>query len=61
VVSRERAQTIYHELSHKVIATNDHFYGPILCRARAAANNLHCRRNADSFGYFVTSLHGHVW
>jgi hypothetical protein len=61
VVSRERAQTIYHELSHKVIATNDHFYGPALCRQRAAANDVHCRRNADSFGYFVTSLDGYVW
>jgi hypothetical protein len=61
IVDRERAQTIYHELTHKIIATNDHFYGAALCRARAASGNLHCRRNADSFGYFLTSLDGHVW
>lgn len=61
IVDRERAQTIYHELTHKIIGTNDHFYGPDLCRTRAASGNIHCRRNADSFGYFVTSLDGHVW
>jgi Lysine-specific metallo-endopeptidase len=61
VVDRERAQTIYHELTHKIIGTNDHFYGPALCRTAAARGDPDCRRNADSFGYFVTSLDGHNW
>lgn len=61
VVDRERAQTIYHELTHKIIGTNDHFYEAGNCRAQAKKGNLQCRRNADSFGYFVTSLDGHAW
>jgi hypothetical protein len=61
VIDRERAQTIYHELTHKVIGTNDHFYEAPECRAQAKRGNPQCRRNADSFGYFLTSLDGHVW
>jgi hypothetical protein len=57
----DMAQTIYHELTHKVLGTNDHWYGAARCRREAKAQPLKARRNADSFAYMVTGLGGYVW
>lgn len=59
--SLERPQTIYHEMSHKVLATNDHEYGAAECQQLALNNAAKARKNADNYGYFVTSLGGYVW
>ena len=59
--SIERPQTIYHEMTHKVLATNDHAYEPANCRALALNDAARARKNADNYGYFVTSLNGHIW
>ncbi len=54
--SLERPQTIYHELSHKVLATNDHVYGSDKCRALARSNSAEAITNADNYGYFLVNL-----
>jgi Lysine-specific metallo-endopeptidase len=59
--SMDRPQTVYHELTHKVLATNDHAYGANDCRHLAINNPMQARKNADNYGYFVTSLNGYVW
>jgi hypothetical protein len=59
--SMEMVQTIYHEMTHKVLGTNDHFYGTSLCRREAKTQPLKVRQNADTFGYFATSVLGYVW
>lgn len=49
----ELVQTIYHELSHKVIGTNDHVYG----YNESKALPLHQKkRNADNYGYFLLEV-----
>jgi hypothetical protein len=58
---RERVQTIYHELSHKVLGTNDHMYEADPCRDLAKNRPDLAKRNADSYGFFATSLDGFVW
>jgi hypothetical protein len=57
----EDAQTVYHEMTHKVLGTNDHAYDPNPCRALALADPASARKNADNYAYFVTSLGGHRW
>ncbi len=59
--SMDRPQTVYHELTHKVLATNDHEYGAAGCRALAISDPAKAKKNADSYGYFVTSMNGYVW
>ncbi len=54
--SDTKFQTLVHELSHLIIDTRDHVYGPIRCRARAVSNSAQARVNADSWGYFVEDL-----
>lgn len=57
---QEATQTIYHELTHKVLKTKDHCYGTELC-AQLAQNTpqLACD-NADNYGYFAKSMVGKV-
>lgn len=57
----ERLQTVYHELTHKVLGTNDHEYGPKACRELATLDPQKAMINADNYGYFVTSLLGKTW
>jgi hypothetical protein len=57
----EDAQTVYHEMTHKVLGTNDHAYDPNPCRALARTDPASARKNADNYAYFVTSLGGHTW
>ncbi len=51
----EDAQTIYHELTHKVLKTKDHAYGKEKCKLLVStpANAL---TNADSFAYYAVSF-----
>jgi peptidyl-Lys metalloendopeptidase len=51
----EAAQTIYHELTHKVAHTVDHAYGVEKCRKLASAEPRKAVENADNFGYFMKS------
>ena len=51
----EAAETIYHELTHKVCKTVDHAYGVANCRALAVSNPRQAVENADNFGYFMKS------
>jgi hypothetical protein len=59
--SMDMVQTIYHELTHKVLGTNDFYYGTSLCRREAKSQPQRVRQNADTFGYFATSVLGNVW
>lgn len=52
----EDAQTIYHELTHKVANTVDHKYGVEECEKLARSDPMKACQNADSFGYFAKSL-----
>ena len=65
----DKVQTILHELSHRILATDDEVnavclsddnecYGPADCRALAAADSDQALNNADSFGYFVCACNG---
>jgi hypothetical protein len=57
----EDAQTVYHEMTHKVLGTNDHMYDADPCRDLALNFPAKARKNADNYAYFITSLSGHVW
>lgn len=50
------AQTVYHELTHKVLKTVDHAYGKIKCRGFAAANQGNALRNADNWAFYAVSF-----
>ncbi|MFM0123437.1 M35 family metallo-endopeptidase [Paraburkholderia sp. RL18-101-BIB-B] len=50
------AQTIYHELTHKVLKTQDHVYGKIKCRGLSATNQAHALTNADSWAFYALSF-----
>jgi hypothetical protein len=43
---RSRAATIYHELTHKILGTNDHRYGEFACKCLPKEM---ARRNADNY------------
>lgn len=51
----EAAQTIYHELTHKLCQTKDHAYGTEKCVSLASTAPQQAVNNADSFGYFMKS------
>jgi hypothetical protein len=51
----EAAQTIYHELTHKVSKTKDHCYGVTLCRQLAVSDPRKAVENADNLGYYMKS------
>ena len=50
----ELVQTIYHELSHKVIGTNDHIYG--YNESKGLIADGRALKNADNYGYFLLSV-----
>jgi len=50
----ELIQTIYHELSHKVIGTNDHIYG--YNESKGLIADGRALKNADNYGYFLLSV-----
>jgi hypothetical protein len=50
----ELVQTIYHELSHKVIGTNDHEYGRN--ESKSLIGDGRALKNADNYGYFLLSV-----
>jgi len=47
---RGRAATIYHELTHKLLGTNDHRYGAYACKLLPKNMQL---RNADNYCCFI--------
>ncbi len=51
---KERASTIYHEITHKVLACEDICYGSTDCRALATSTRR-ALRNADSYAMFLLS------
>ena len=65
---RERAAGLMHELSHKVISTEDHQYGEEKCldwaktgvHRKCQKKNLKCTHklvdNADSWGFFLAEF-----
>jgi hypothetical protein len=57
---QEATQTIYHELTHKVLKTADHCYGVDLCRRLATSNIIQATTNADNYGYFAKAMVGKV-
>ncbi len=50
------AQTTYHELTHKVLATKDHCYGKIKSRGLATFAQDKALANADNFGFYAVSF-----
>lgn len=48
----ERASTIYHEVTHKVLATEDYSYDEDDCLA-FAAQPAKAMRNAENYGFFL--------
>jgi len=54
IVQDELIQTIYHELSHKVIGTNDHFYDRSESKSLIADGRA--LKNADNYGFFLLSV-----
>jgi len=57
---QESTQTIYHEITHKVLRTEDHCYGTDLCRQLAQTDYNLATTNADNFGYFAKAMVGKV-
>ncbi|MBZ8139467.1 hypothetical protein CLD22_06065 [Rubrivivax gelatinosus] len=53
---QEATQTLYHELTHKVIRTVDHCYGTQACRQLAQSTPAQACNNADNYGYFAKSM-----
>ncbi|WP_197041861.1 M35 family metallo-endopeptidase [Sandarakinorhabdus oryzae] len=49
--AEERAWTVYHELTHKVLATEDHSYDPGTCLG-FAAQPAKAMNNAENYGLF---------
>ncbi|MGD9629210.1 MAG: M35 family metallo-endopeptidase [Pyrinomonadaceae bacterium] len=50
------AETVYHELSHKVLGTVDHIYGKIQSRGLAASQQRLALTNADNWAWFAMSF-----
>lgn len=55
---RGQAATIYHELTHKILGTNDHQYGEIPCKRLPKDM---ARRNADNYGLFIEEYMRAKW
>jgi len=49
----ERAGCIYHELTHKVLGTNDHEYDETKCKNMALTNIAKAMKNANNYYYFI--------
>lgn len=53
----ERAGVIFHELTHKVLGTNDHVYGKTKCKGLVTNKEIaKTMKNADNYNYFVEEL-----
>lgn len=50
------AQTIYHELTHKVLHTKDHVYTKIKSRALATREPANALTNADNYAFYAVSF-----
>ncbi len=50
------AQTIYHELTHKVLRTTDHGYGKIKSRGFATMQAAKALENADNWAFYAVSF-----
>lgn len=50
------AQTIYHELTHKVLRTVDHGYGKVKSRGFATAQPQKAVENADNWAFYAVSF-----
>jgi hypothetical protein len=50
-----QAATIYHEMTHKVLATNDHCYEAVACRLLAARSPAQALDNADNFANYLAN------
>jgi hypothetical protein len=50
------AQTVYHELTHKVLKTVDHAYGKIKCRGFATTDQQKALTNADDWAFYAVSF-----
>lgn len=55
---RSRAATIYHELTHKILGTNDHRYGEFACKCLPKEM---ARRNADNYCLFIEEYMQAKW
>lgn len=53
---QEATQTLYHELTHKVVRTVDHCYGTQQCKQLAQTSPANACNNADNFGYFAKAM-----
>jgi hypothetical protein len=53
-----RPLTIYHELTHKTIGTDDHKYGSAGCQKLATIAPEKAGNNADSYAWFATEFVG---
>lgn len=51
-----RAHTIYHELTHKTLGTDDHMYEAEPCRQMATVEPHKAGTNADSYAWFATTF-----
>lgn len=49
----ERAGVIYHELTHKVLGTNDHTYDINVCKKLAKTNTAKAMKNANNYYFFI--------
>lgn len=52
-----RAGVVYHELSHKILGTNDHTYGELNCEVTAKTNSARAVKNADNYRCFLMDFH----
>ena len=52
---RLRAATIYHEMTHKVLATNDHAYDDADCQNLATSDPAKAIDNADNFALYAAA------
>jgi len=50
------AQTIYHELTHKVLKTKDHAYGKVKARGLATMQPAQAVENADNWAFYAVSF-----
>lgn len=49
----QRAGVIYHELSHKILGTNDHAYDEKTCMDMALNNSTKAIKNANNYFFFI--------
>jgi hypothetical protein len=50
------AGVVYHELTHKILGTNDYKYGERACWQLARTNSAKAIKNADNYNFFISRL-----